>query len=75
LRIKRRPGVFTTTPTSAPRPKIDRISYDEMLEMASMGAQVLQNRSVEFAKKYNVRCMCLTFSDEPHHGHPGGYSH
>jgi aspartate kinase len=34
--------------------KIDKISYDEMLEMASQGAKVLQIRSVEFAKKYNV---------------------
>ncbi|ABB38845.1 aspartate kinase [Oleidesulfovibrio alaskensis G20] len=48
-------GVYTTDPNmcSAAR-KLDRISYDEMLEMASMGAKVLQIRSVEFAKKYKV---------------------
>lgn len=34
--------------------KLEKISYDEMLEMASLGAKVLHNRSVEFAKKYNV---------------------
>ncbi len=48
-------GVYTTDPNicSTAR-KIDRISYEEMLEMASLGAKVLQIRSVEFAKKYNV---------------------
>ena len=48
-------GVFTTDPNiCSDAKKIDRISYDEMLEMASLGAKVLQIRSVEFAKKYNV---------------------
>ena len=48
-------GVFTTDPNICSRArKIDRISYDEMLEMASLGAKVLQTRSVEFAKKYGV---------------------
>ena len=48
-------GVYTTDPRicSSAR-KIDRISYEEMLEMAILGAKVLQIRSVEFAKKYNV---------------------
>jgi len=48
-------GVYTTDPRicSAAR-KISRISYEEMLEMAILGAKVLQIRSVEFAKKYNV---------------------
>ncbi len=48
-------GVYTTDPRicSAAR-KISRISYDEMLEMAILGAKVLQIRSVEFAKKFNV---------------------
>ncbi|MBU1229708.1 MAG: aspartate kinase [Proteobacteria bacterium] len=61
------PGVFTTDPNMcADAKKIDRISYDEMLEMASMGAKVLQIRSVEFAKKYNVTVhVRSTFSDEP----------
>ncbi len=61
------PGVFTTDPNiCAEARKLDRISYDEMLEMASMGAKVLQIRSVEFAKKYNVTVhVRSTFSSEP----------
>ncbi|MBW2065780.1 MAG: aspartate kinase [Deltaproteobacteria bacterium] len=48
-------GIFTTDPNLCPKArKLDFISYDEMLEMASMGAKVLEIRSVEFAKKYNV---------------------
>ncbi len=48
-------GVFTTDPNICPEArKIGRISYEEMLEMASLGAKVLQTRSVEFAMKYNV---------------------
>lgn len=48
-------GVFTTNPAICERArKIERISYDEMLEMASLGAKVLQTRSVEFAKKFGV---------------------
>jgi aspartate kinase len=48
-------GVYTTDPNICPEArKISRISYDEMMEMASLGAKVLQIRSVEFAKKYNV---------------------
>jgi aspartate kinase len=48
-------GVYTTDPNICPDArKISRISYDEMMEMASLGAKVLQIRSVEFAKKYNV---------------------
>jgi len=48
-------GVYTTDPNIYPRArKLSKISYDEMLEMASLGAKVLQIRSVEFAKKYNV---------------------
>jgi aspartate kinase len=48
-------GIYTTDPNIVPEArKIPRISYDEMLEMASLGAKVLQIRSVEFAKKYNV---------------------
>jgi aspartate kinase len=49
-------GVFTTDPrTVADARKIERISYDEMLELASVGAGVMHSRSIEFAKKYNVR--------------------
>ncbi len=60
------PGVFTTDPNMCTDArKMDRIAYDEMLEMASMGAKVLQIRSVEFAKKYNVTVhVRSTFSDE-----------
>ncbi len=48
-------GIYTTDPNICPKArKMARISYDEMLEMASLGAKVLQIRSVEFAKKYNV---------------------
>jgi aspartate kinase len=48
-------GVYTTDPNICKdAKKIERISYEEMLELASLGAKVLQIRSVEFAKKYNV---------------------
>lgn len=48
-------GVYTTDPNVCKSArKLDRISYDEMLEMASLGAKVLQIRAVEFAKKFNV---------------------
>ncbi|WP_456325831.1 aspartate kinase [Desulfonauticus submarinus] len=60
-------GVYTTDPNicSSAR-RIDKIAYDEMLEMASMGAKVLQIRSVEFAKKYNVPILVRsTFKDGP----------
>lgn len=60
-------GVYTTDPNlcSTAR-KMERISYDEMLELSSQGAKVLQIRSVEFAKKYNVpvRVRC-TFTNDP----------
>jgi len=48
-------GVYTTDPNVVPAARrIDTISFDEMLEMASLGAKVLQVRSVEFGKKYNM---------------------
>jgi aspartate kinase len=48
-------GVYTADPNIVPDArKLPRVSYDEMLEMASLGAKVLQARSVEFAKKYGV---------------------
>src|SRR5213596_1890903 len=48
-------GVYTADPAIVPdAKKLARVSYDEMLEMASLGAKVLQSRSVEFAKKYGV---------------------
>lgn len=48
-------GVYTTDPRIEPKAKkLDKISYDEMLELSSLGAKVLQNRSVELAKKLGV---------------------
>ncbi|MGO9147756.1 MAG: aspartate kinase [Desulfomonilia bacterium] len=48
-------GVYTCDPNICDKARrLEKISYDEMLEMASLGAKVLQTRSVEFAKKYNV---------------------
>ena len=48
-------GIYTTDPNICPKArKLEKISYEEMLEMASLGAKVLQIRSVEFAAKYNV---------------------
>ncbi|MFH1138908.1 MAG: aspartate kinase [Pseudomonadota bacterium] len=49
-------GVYTTDPHVVPKArKMARISYEEMLEMSSLGAKVMETRSVEFAKKYGVR--------------------
>ena len=58
-------GVYTSDPrmVSTAR-KLDRISYDEMLEMASLGAKVLQTRSVELAKKYKVPLRVLSSLQE-----------
>jgi aspartate kinase len=48
-------GIFTTDPRQVEAARrIDQISYDEMLELASLGAGVMHNRSIEFAKKYSV---------------------
>ncbi len=60
-------GVYTTDPNMVPQArKLDKISYEEMLELASLGAKVLQTRSVEFAKKYNVPVRVLSsFNDNP----------
>ena len=60
-------GVYTTDPNIVPEArKLDKISYDEMLELASLGAKVLQTRSVEFAKKYDVPIVVKSsFSDNP----------
>jgi aspartate kinase len=60
-------GVYTTDPNICPTArKIDRISFEEMLELASLGAKVLQIRSVEIAMKYNVPIHVRTsFSDAP----------
>ncbi len=54
-------GVFTADPRKVPGAmKLNEISYDEMLELASLGAQVLNNRSVELAKKYGIELEVLS---------------
>ncbi|HYY15304.1 MAG TPA: aspartate kinase [Gammaproteobacteria bacterium] len=54
-------GVYTTDPRIVPEAqRLDRVTYEEMLEMASLGAKVLQIRSVEFASKYNVPVRVLS---------------
>ena len=60
-------GVYTADPNIVPDArKLDRVSYDEMLEMASLGAKVLQSRSVEFAKKWGVTVhVRSTFKRDP----------
>jgi len=60
-------GVFTTDPNIVPEAKkLDKISYEEMLELASLGAKVLQTRSVEFAMKYRVPVVVRSsFNDNP----------
>ncbi len=60
-------GVYTTDPNICQDArKIDKVSYDEMLELASLGAKVLQIRSVEFAKKFNVDIhVRSSFNDNP----------
>ena len=60
-------GVYTADPRIVSKAKrIDRIAYEEMLEMASQGSKVLQIRSVEFASKYNISLRVLsTFEDGP----------
>lgn len=61
-------GVYTSDPrTVKGARKLDEITYDEMLELASLGAQVLHNRSVEMAKRYNVNMEVLSSLT----GHPG----
>jgi len=58
-------GVYTTDPRVEPRArKLDRITFEEMLEMASLGSKVLQIRSVEFAGKYNVPLRVLSSFQE-----------
>ena len=60
-------GVYTTDPRIVAKArKLDKISYEEMLEMASVGAKVLQIRSVEMAMKHRVRLQVLSsFEDKP----------
>jgi aspartate kinase len=60
-------GVYTTDPRIVPKArKLDKVTYEEMLEMASLGAKVLQIRSVEMAMKHGVRVQVLSsFEDKP----------
>ena len=62
-------GVYTTDPRVAPKAKkVDRISFEEMLEMASLGSKVLQIRAVEFAGKYQVPLRVLSSFDNDDDG-------
>ena len=60
-------GVYTADPRKVPTAKkLKTVSYDEMLELATLGAQVLNNRSVEMAKKYNIELEVLSsFTNTP----------
>jgi aspartate kinase len=70
-------GVYTTDPRVVPRAKrLDRIAFEEMLELASLGAKVMQVRSVELGMVHNVRIFVRSSFDPPDkidpHGHPPG---
>jgi aspartate kinase len=66
-------GVYTTDPRMEPRARrIDRIAYEEMLELASLGAKVLQTRSVELAMRRKVRLRVLSAFDEQAEDGRGG---
>ena len=59
-------GVYTADHSEIARRKLEEITFDEMLELASLGAQVLHNRSVEMAKRYNVNLEVLSsFTGNP----------
>lgn len=59
-------GVYTTDPRIAEKArKLDKIAFEEMLELASLGAKVLQTRSVELAMRYQVRLRVLSSFEEP----------
>ncbi|MFM9977453.1 MAG: aspartate kinase [Sphingomonadaceae bacterium] len=61
-------GVYTTDPRIVPRArKLKRVTYEEMLELASVGAKVLQTRSVGLAMKAGVRIQVLSSFDDPNH--------
>lgn len=65
-------GVYTTDPRIVPEArKLDRITFEEMLEMASLGSKVLQIRSVEFAGKYKVKLRVLSSFEEEGQETPG----
>jgi aspartate kinase len=59
-------GVYTTDPRVSPKArKLDKIAFEEMLELASLGAKVLQTRSVELAMRYKVKLRVLSSFEEP----------
>ncbi len=65
-------GVYTTDPRIVPEARrLDRITFEEMLEMASLGSKVLQIRSVEFAGKYKVNLRVLSSFEDPEVTSPG----
>ena len=62
-------GIYTTDPRIAPKArKLNKISFEEMLELASLGAKVLQTRSVELAMRYKVTLRVLSSFDDPEEG-------
>ncbi len=66
-------GVYTTDPRIVPRArKLTKVTYEEMLELASVGAKVLQTRSVGLAMKMNVRVRVLSSFDDPASGDNSG---
>ena len=65
-------GVYTTDPRIVPKARrLDRIAFEEMLEMASLGAKVLQVRSVELAMLYKVKTFVRSSFDDPDNPRPG----
>ena len=65
-------GVYTTDPRIVPKARrLDRVAFEEMLEMASLGAKVLQVRSVEVAMIHNVKVFVRSSFDDPAHPSPG----
>jgi aspartate kinase len=65
-------GVYTTDPRIVPEARrLDTVTFEEMLEMASLGSKVLQIRSVEFAGKYKVKLRVLSSFEDPESTSPG----
>ncbi len=65
-------GVYTTDPRIVPEARrLDTVTFEEMLEMASLGSKVLQIRSVEFAGKYKVKLRVLSSFEDPEATSPG----
>jgi aspartate kinase len=65
-------GVYTTDPRIVPEARrLDTVTFEEMLEMASLGSKILQIRSVEFAGKYKVKLRVLSSFEDPESTSPG----